>query len=91
VIAYRAEKAMCNMIKTQMASPEQACSLMRKLYSADADIETDNVNHILSVKIHNTNHWANDKILQDLCQQLNQTQTVFPDTNLTLKFNLVTS
>jgi len=43
VIAYRAETALCNTIKKQMTSPEQARSLMRKLYSADADIETDPV------------------------------------------------
>ena len=74
-----------------MANPEQARALMKKLYSADADIETDNVNNALIVKIHNTNHWAEDKILQNLCDNLNETQTVFPDTNLTLKFKLVTS
>ena len=74
-----------------MANPEQARSLMRKLYSADADIETDKVNDFLIVKIHNTNHWAEDKILQNLCDNLNDTKTVFPSTNLTLKFKLVTS
>jgi len=91
VIAYRSETAMCNIIKKQMANPEQARALMKKLYSADADIETDNVNNALIVKIHNTNHWTEDNILQNLCDNLNHTQTVFPDTNLTLKFKLVTS
>ena len=91
VIAFRAETAMCNIIKKQMASPEQARSLMRKLYASDADIETDRGNHILTVKIHNTNHWADDKILQNLCDCLNETQNVFPDTNLTLQFKLMTS
>jgi hypothetical protein len=90
VIAYRAETTMCNIIKKQMATPEQARALIRKLYAADADIETDNINHILTVKIHNTNHWADDKILQNLCDSLNQTKTVFPDTNLTIFFKLVT-
>ena len=74
-----------------MSAPEQARTLMRKLYSSDADIETDNVNNILTVKIHNTNHWADDKILQSLCDNLNETQTVFPGTNLTIHYKLVTS
>jgi hypothetical protein len=90
IIAYRAETAMCNSIKKQMSTPSEARSLMRKLYSADADIETDNDNNLLIVKIHNTNHWADDKILQKLCDNLNETQTVFPSTNLTLQFKLVT-
>jgi hypothetical protein len=91
VIAYRAETAMCNIIKKQMAVPGQVRAFIRKLYSADADIETDRVNNILTVKIHNTNHWADDKILQNLCDNLNQTKTVFPATNLTMQFKLMTS
>ena len=89
VIAYRAETAMCNIIKKQMASPEQVRSLIKKLYTSDADIETDYVNNRILVKIHHTNHWADDKILQYLCDCLNETQTIFPATNLTLQFNLM--
>ena len=74
-----------------MANHKEARSLIRNLYSADADIETDNVNNTLWVKIHNTNHWANDKILQILCDNLNETQTIFPSTNVTIQFKLVTS
>ena len=91
IIAYRAETAMCNMIKKQMTNPDEVRSLLRRLYQADADIETDCVNKILTVKIHNTNHWADDKILQNFCDNLNQTQTIFPSTDLTILFKLVTS
>jgi len=91
IIAYRAETAMCNIIKKQMASPQEARSLMRKFYSADADIEIDNVKNVLWVKIHNNNHWADDKILQFLCDTLNETNTDFPSTNLTIQYKLVTS
>jgi len=62
VIAYRAETAMCNTIKKEISTPEQELSIIRKLYSADANIETDLLNKILLVKIHNTNHWADDKL-----------------------------
>jgi hypothetical protein len=91
IIAYRAETAMCNNIIKYMSNPKEARSLMRKLYSADADIEVDNGNNVLIVKIHNSNHWADDKILQKLCDNLNETKTAFPSTNLTLQFKLVTS
>ena len=36
-------------------------------------------------------HWANDKILQTLCDKLNETKTVFPSTDLAMKFKSVTS
>ena len=91
IIAYRAETALCNIIKKQMASPQQARTLIRKLYSSDADIELDQLNALLIVKIHRTNHWADDCILEYLCSQLNETETVFPATNLTCLFKLVTS
>ena len=34
IIAYRAETALCNIIKKQMTSPQQARALMRKLFPA---------------------------------------------------------
>ena len=91
IIAYRAETALCNIIEKRMASPQQARSLMRKLYSADADIEPDYSNHILKVNLHRTNHWADDDILLYLCEQLNDTQTVFPDTKFTIRYELLSS
>jgi len=90
IIAYRAETSMCNIIKKQMASPQQARSLIRKLYTSDADIEIDNNNANLIVNLHRTNHRADDYILEFLCNQLNDTETVFPATNLTCRFKVVT-
>jgi len=46
IIAYRAETALCNIIKKQMASPQQARTLIRKLYASDADIELDQTNDV---------------------------------------------
>ncbi|MDR0573666.1 MAG: hypothetical protein LBG96_06480 [Tannerella sp.] len=90
IIAYQAETAMVNRIKKQMANPEQARSLIRKFYRADADIIVDNEKQVLHVKIHRTDHWADDKILVNLCKQLNQTQTIFPGSNPTLFYDLAT-
>ena len=91
IISYRAETALCNIIKKKMASPDEARSLIRKLYSSDADIEIDEINKRLTVKLHLTNHWADDKILKYLCEKLNETETVFPDTHWTCCFKLVSS
>ena len=89
IIAYRAETALANMIKKKMATPERARSLIRTIYQSDADIKVDNDNKILHVKIHRSNHWADDEIIEFLCQKLNETQTVFPSSDLTLCFSLV--
>jgi hypothetical protein len=89
IIAYRAETALANLIKKQMSVPAQARSLIRKIYQSDADIKVDQEKKILHVKIHRSNHWADDKVIDFLCLQLNLTQTIFPDSNLTLYFSLV--
>jgi hypothetical protein len=91
IIAYRAETALCNIIKKEMASPEQARSMIRKFYTSDADIHEDKVNNLLIVNVHRTNHWYQDNILEKLCNILNQSETVFPSSNLTLVFKIGTS
>jgi hypothetical protein len=58
---------------------------------SDADIHVDEENNLLKVFLHRTNHWADDNILDGLCNKLNQTQTVFPTSNLTISFSLVSS
>jgi hypothetical protein len=90
-IAYCAETALCNIIKKKMFSPQRARMLIRKLYSADADIKVDEISQVLIVKIHRTNHWADDDILEYLCVQLNDSETVFPTTKLTCYFKMVSS
>jgi hypothetical protein len=72
-----------------MASPEKARTLIRKFYSSDADITEDKTNNRLMVKLHRTNHWNEDKILEKLCDCLNQSETVFPASNMTLVFCLL--
>jgi hypothetical protein len=91
IIAYRAETALCNIIKKEMASPEQARSMIRKFYTSDADIQEDRENNLLIVNLHRTNHWYQDNILEKLCNILNQSETVFPSSNLTLVFKIGTS
>ena len=91
IIAYRAKTALCNIIKKKMTAQEQARMLIRKIYASNADIQTDETNALLIVKIHRTNHWVDDNILEYLCEHLNDTHTTFPATNLTCLFKLVPS
>ena len=34
-------------------------------------------------------YWKDDKIVQKLCDKLNDTKTIFPGTNLTIYYKLV--
>jgi len=89
MIAYRAETAMANMIKKDMANPDHARVLLKQIYSSDADIKPDYEKRILTVALHRLNTWKDDEIAQKLCDQLNLTETIFPGTNLVIFYKLL--
>jgi len=90
IIAYRAETAMVSIIKQYMNDfhKDEARMLLKQIYNSDADLLVDRENKTLTVKIHHLSHHKDDKILEQLCEQLNQTKTLFPDTDFTLIYKL---
>ena len=90
-IAYRAETSMVNMIRPQMAHPDEARALLQQIYKTDANIYPDHKNKILNVEIHSLSYRKDDKILMQLCQQLNETETEFPGTDLVLFYKMVST
>jgi hypothetical protein len=91
MIAYRAETATANMIKPHMSHPDEARKLLQQVYKTDANIWVDKNHKKLCVELHRLSYWKDDKIIQNLCDELNQTDTVFPGTDLTIFFKLVSS
>jgi len=89
MIAYRAETAMSNIIKPHMSHSDESRKLLQQVYKTDADIFVDHKEKILNVKLHRMTYWKDDKIIHKLCDELNETQTKFPGTDLTLQYNLV--
>jgi hypothetical protein len=91
MIAYRAETSMVHILREQMARDDDARSLLRAIYSADADLIPDEEKATLTVRLHHhANHCA-DETLRHLCAELNETETRFPGTNLRLVYDLVSS
>jgi hypothetical protein len=91
MIAYRAETAMYNMIKNQLSHPDEGRKLLQQIYTSDADILPDYPNKTLTVKLHNLNYRKDDKVVQYLCEKLNETETEFPGTNLKVIYQLLSS
>ena len=93
IIAYRAETAMVSIIKQYMndSHKDEARMLLKQIYKSDADLMVNKENKTLTVRIHPLSHHKNDRILEQFCEQLNQTQTLFPDTDLTLIYKLGSS
>ena len=91
MIAYRAETSMVHIVREQMARNDDARSLLRSIYSTDADLLPDEDNATLTVRLHHLANHATDETLRHLCAELNETETIFPGTNLRLIFELVSS
>lgn len=91
MIAYRSETGMYNIIKKHMGHPDDGRKLIREIYQKDADIKPDYENKKLIVNLHKLNHWKDDKVVEKLCEELNQTETVFPGTDLTICYKMVSS
>lgn len=89
IIAYRAETALANIIKQYMSHKDEARLLLKQIYKTDANLSVDNKGSTLTVHIHRLTHWKDDTVLENLCEILNETETKFPDTNLTLFYKLV--
>jgi hypothetical protein len=88
-IGYRAESALANQIKPLMKNPDEARNLIQSIYQSNADLIVDKQNKRLCVCLHHSNFAHVDKIIQELFDLLNETQTVFPGSDLTLFYILV--
>ena len=91
MIAYRAETAMAYVLRETMSRPDDARTLLRALYSTEADLLPDESNNILTVRLHHQANASTDAGLKHLCDELNSTETAFPGTNLRLIYELVSS
>ncbi len=91
LISYRAETAMSNIIKEYMSHKDESRLLLKQIYKTDANLIVDNENRKLTVEIHRLAHWKDDAVLEKLCVAMNDTETKFPDSNLTLNYKLVSS
>ena len=89
MIAYRAETAMATMIHPKLSMRKTTRVLLRQIFSTEVDIEPDTKNNILNVTLHSLSNEKSNKIVVNLCKHLNETETVFPGTNIRLFYKLV--
>ena len=89
MIAYRAETAMSVIMRGAMARPDDARSLLRDIYTQDADIIPDNKQETLTVRLHHLTNRMSDNAARQLAEHLNESDTLYPGTNLKLRYELV--
>jgi hypothetical protein len=88
MVAYRAETAMAAILREHLAHPDQARSLLQALYRTEADLLPDLEAGTLTVRLHHLANASSDAAIHQLCEALNETETVFPRTPLKLILKL---
>ena len=91
MIAYRAETSLVSLLREHMARSDDARTLVRQIFETEADLLPDTATKTLTVRIHHLTQAAHDEVLGKLCVAINETQTVFPGTDLTLIFKIGSS
>lgn len=87
MVAYRAETAMVNLIAPHYSRVEQeGRMLVKEIFKKEADLDPDYQNNILNVSIHSMSTPIKNEIVKKVCLMLNETETVFPGTNLIMVF-----
>lgn len=88
MVAYRAETAMVNILRENMKRVDDARQLMVAIYQCEADLIPDHQQQTLTVRLHRLANSSNDQAIENLCQELNETRTIFPGTEFQMVFEL---
>jgi len=91
MIAYRAETSLASLLREHLVRSHDARALLRHLFHNEVDLLPDLKANTLTVRLHHLTHATHDRPVAQLCAALNETQTVFPGTNLTLIFKIGSS
>jgi hypothetical protein len=89
MIAYRAETAMCALLRPQGMENTAARRLLQDLFVTEADIRPEADAGQLHIEVHRGSRPAVDRALESLFEQLNEMAFIFPGTELTLHYQLV--
>ncbi len=91
MIAYRAETSMVNILHDSGIKKDEARALVRQIFMTDADIKPDKEKGILKIQIHNMANPRHNGYVQKLCDIVNESETIFPGTNLRMVYDLVSN
>ncbi len=87
MIAYRLETALYNLIKPMFKNAEkEGRQIIQSILASDADILPDYETKTLTVKKHGQATPKINEILKKLCDQMTETQTIYPQTDLRIIF-----
>jgi hypothetical protein len=91
MIAYRAETAVVNALHDCYSRvDEEGRMLVKEIIKSDADLNPDYENKTLTIRLHSLSTPRANRAAVSLCEILNDTETIYPGTNLRLIYETVT-
>ncbi len=88
LIAYRAETALAELAREKIRRCDDARSLIRQLFRTEIDLIPDRLKQTLTVRLHPMSTQVHDEVVHHIIQELTQTETVFPGTDLRLVYEI---
>ena len=89
LIAYRAETALVALVREKLSRQDDARMFVQQIFKTSVDLRPDQANKKLRVRVHRLATVAHDHVLKYLCEEMTETETVYPGTDLTLVFEPV--
>ena len=87
MICYRAESAVATLLAPHLANAEKEKRMVvKQIIKSNADLIPDNSKQTLTVRLYSLAANRYNKAVKEIIQTLNETETVFPGTNLKLVF-----
>ena len=92
IICYRAETAFANtMASCYSKNRDEIRAQVKSVIFSKADLIPDEVNKTLTIKLYSLATKRDNLAVQKDCDLLNDTETIFPGTNMTLVFKTATT
>jgi len=90
MLAYRSETALFNLIKEFFKGAENnGRMLLKEIFSSDADMIPNYQNKTLTVILHSLSTPRANEAVAKLCELLNQTETIYPYSDLKMIFKSI--
>lgn len=92
MIAYRAETSIVNLLEDCYSkTKDEGRMLVKEIVKTDADLQPDYENKTLTVKLHSLSTPRANKAVAQICQVLNETEMVFPRTDLQMIYQTLSN
>lgn len=91
MICYRAETSLISLIPSNFKKMEnEKRAFIKSVIKRKADILPDYVNNTITVKLYSLSTPRENRAIEEMCDLLTETQTLFPGTNMRLIYKSAT-